>query len=319
MGTVDPVTPYTRQDEERKKNGCGTTCLLLLWRPCLILAAVLALFVWALSYWVVVNTACDPKKLEGQPPPFGGALVPDHLALEPHETFWGFSQQLDVWTAQAPFSSSLGPRVGSFYDVRIPWLFFGLAYQDEAGRVWFHAKTPGFFQRLSWWPGAEYELTRCDAEDVSDGTGSYRVKEEWWEGSWFCFHNCRRVYTLRQASAPGGKYEPVARASFDSAAKWVFGITRHEWSMMLTDPQRTRSLAVARSHVYPAPGTSKDRAKGKPFRLLSRWTIDAGDRPQVEVPNWAAAFLAAMDEMEGEQEELDDAVGGSQGETADQR
>ena len=67
-----------------------------------VTALVLAAALTAIILIVNGNTACDASKLAGRPAPNGGHLVPDHVWLEPHETWFGFSQQLDVWAASPP-------------------------------------------------------------------------------------------------------------------------------------------------------------------------------------------------------------------------
>ena len=92
--------------------------------------------------------------------------------------------------------------------------------------------------------------------------------------------------------------EPLARSIFDSALKWVYGRTRHEWSMQMEPIRGGLPMATAQSHVFPAPHPKP----GQLFRLLSRWNVDVYEQ---QVPNWVAAFMAALDEMEGQDEETD--------------
>jgi len=262
-------------------------------------ASFLALIIFILCNVVASNTRCNPRKLEALQPPVGGKLLPPHVWLEPRETFLGCSQQLNVYAADPP-ATTLGGRVGSFYDVRIPFIYFAVSYQDLDDNVWFHASTPGLFNRISWWLGDEFEVERCDMPSNATG-GAFRVKQDWWEGSWWCLHNCERVFSLRKPTPP---YDKVARITFDSALTWVFGKTRHQWSMQMTpSDDRSATLATAQSHVFPAPGTKKSHL----FRLLSRWNVDIDEHGESagSVPHWAAAFMAAMDEMEGQDEETD--------------
>ena len=293
----EDVVPHAGGVQEKSRGGfrcCDKRTLLK------IVVAVTVVFIAAtfgLCHMIASNTRCHPGRLEGQPTP--EPLLPDHIWLEPRETWFGFTQQLDVWAANPP-STTLGARVGQFYDVRIPFVYFSLAYQDLDGRVWFHAKTPGLFSRVSWWPGDEFEVERCDMP-VNSTAAAYRIKQEVFEGSWFCFSNCRRVYSVRLHSSP---FERVARVTFDSALTWIFGKSRHQWSMQMT-PARDRrtTIASAQSHVFPAPSTKR----GQVFKLLSRWNVDVSSQApgEIAVPNWAAAFMAAMDEMEGTDEETD--------------
>uniref|UniRef100_A0A7S4HQD8 Uncharacterized protein n=1 Tax=Prymnesium polylepis TaxID=72548 RepID=A0A7S4HQD8_9EUKA len=109
------------------------------WCCAAAVCAVVAASVWALCWVITANSVCDPKRLAGLTPPFDGALVPNHIWLEPHETWFSFSQQLDVRAADSNSNEPSGPRIGSFYDVRIPGLYFSLAFQDVGGRVWFTA------------------------------------------------------------------------------------------------------------------------------------------------------------------------------------
>ena len=41
--------------------------------------------------------------------------------------------------------------------------------------------------------------------------------------------------------------------------------------------------------------------------MLSNWNVDVADQGSKRVPNWVAAFLAALDEMEETEETDDDA------------
>jgi len=170
------------------------------------------------------------------------------------------------------------------------------------------------FSRLSWWPLAEeYELARCDAANANGTASVYRVRQEWWEGSWFCFSNCRHVFTLLRrvdGASPGGvHFEAVARTEFDSTLRWVFWKNRHEWAMTMTDAKdASKIIASGTSHVYPAPGRSNSL-----FRLLSYWNVDASEEAKRLVPNWAATFMAALDEMEETEETDDDANPDKQG------
>lgn len=333
MGVAVPETVYTRvvdNDDECGgicDNPAGAACLKCIFclgeegrstprkfkRTCAIVSGSVCgfftIFVFLTCHFISSNTRCHPEQLEGQRVPFGGALLPDHLWLEPRYTWFSFSQQMDVWAANQP-SLSLGARIGHFYDVRIPFVFFSLAYQDDEGRVWFHAKTPGLFSRISWMPGAEYELERCDAAPPNaTGPASFRLRQSFWEGDWFCTHGCRRVYHLMSSSADESAHQHVARVVFDSALSWVYGKTRHQWSMTVTPlDNHEKKLASAQSHVFPAQSANR---QAFPLRLLSRWNVDveAGveldPAADISVPNWAAAVLAALEEMEGEDEESD--------------
>jgi len=276
---------------------CAFKCVLCV-------CAVLALLIFGAVSFVSGQTRCHPRRLEGQQVPFSGAVLPDHVWLEPRDTWFGFSQQLDVWASDGS-ATSLGPKIGHFYDVRIPFVYFSLAYQDLDGRVWFHAQTPGLLRRYSWF-GDEYEVERCGDSASSNVTTTLRVQQSLWEGSWFCITSCRRVYYLKRA-----KDDRVARVAFDSALTWVFGQTRHQWSMSMSPPaDRGTVIASARSHVFPAPaclalGKSICRnTQGRAFRLLSRWNVDVG-ATSLAVPHWAAAFMTALEEMEGQDEETD--------------
>jgi hypothetical protein len=98
--------------------------------------------------------------------------------------------------------------------------------------------------------------------------------------------------------------------TFDSTLRWVFGKTCHQWSMQITPLQdQGTTIASAQSHVFPVA----DHRKGQPFKLLSRWNVDVDRQaPFDDVPNWMAAFVAAMDEMEGQDEETDTVPGATQ-------
>ena len=305
MGIAVPETVYTRvvdADDECGgicDNPVGAACLKCIFclgeegrsspregkRTCAIISGsvcgVFTIFVFLTCHFISSNTRCHPEQLEGQRVPFGGALLPDHLWLEPRTTWFGFSQQMDVWAANQP-SLSLGARIGHFYDVRIPYAFFSLAYQDDEGRVWFHAKTPGLFSRISWMPGAEYELERCDAAPPNaTGPTSFRLRQSLWEGDWFCTHGCRRVYYLMSSSADETPHQHV-RVVFDSALSWVYGKTRHQWSMTVTPPDNhDKKLASAQSHVFPAQSANR---QAFPLRLLSRWNVDVAAGVDLDLP-----------------------------------
>lgn len=264
---------------------CFLRCTRVRCLLCASVALALLIFVVCMCVSEMGQTTCHSECLERQAAPAGGHILPDHVLLETRSTWFGFSRQLDVWAANPP-STELGPRIGRFYDVRIPLFYFAVSYQDVDGRVWITTRTPGFFERLVWM-GEEYVVERCDTppqQDNSTVPRTLRVVRAF-EGS-----GQRRVYYLKTAASRASQvsygtavlgYQDVARVTFDSDVTWVSRAAGRAAAQCPPWPRR-RLLTRAR-HVHPRRSSARRTHNGPCRCRRGRLTAARSSAPPARV------------------------------------
>ena len=233
-------------------------CTLIL---CVIFFVMIPIFALLISG----DRACDTSRLKGVTSPYKDELVPKMPVMVEYYTDWyQYSKLFDVYDG-ATTSATSADKAGYYYYVNIlGFLRFGYADQDE--RVWFEGKYNGFGARLK--PYADMEATRCEGEETK-----YRVTEDYWDRTWFCWSRCERHFHVYRRKDEKSEFKPYADAVFYDEPRYDYGsdygfdsqtASLNARSMNLTDAKSGNLISRAqltlgdpyaevRLGVYPPP------------------------------------------------------------------
>lgn len=250
---------------------CVTLCLTVILIP-------------LITYFTTQGGECDAGRLEGVTAPFGGQLLPHHPTLiERYSDYSATNQLFDVYDN----STSSAVPIGYFFSLGyFSWVRLG--YADDANRPWFQARFSTFLSRFK--PYTEFDLVRCDAADDDDAP--FRVVEGYFEGDWFCYGECERVFHVYELNDAGG-YDEIATASFESLA----------WEE-LSDPYRRMSLTGAsgggsgEGQLASAKHFRGATRTGSRFASANIWDIDVSKADDDFDPaDWVIATVVALDDL----------------------
>ena len=240
-------------------------CTLIL---CVIFFVMIPIFALLISG----DRACDTSRLKGVTSPYKDELVPKMPVMVEYYTDWyQYSKLFDVYDGAATSATS-ADKAGYYYYVNIlGFLRFGYADQDE--RVWFEGKYNGFGARLK--PYADMEATRCEGEETK-----YRVTEDYWDRTWFCWSRCERHFHVYRRKDEKSEFKPYADAVFYDEPRYDYGsdygfdsqtASLNARSMNLTDAKSGNLISRAqltlgdpyaevRLGVYPPPARPRPKA-----------------------------------------------------------
>jgi len=269
--------------EESRYEYFTVFCTLIL---CVLFFVLLPIFALIISG----DRACDASRLKGVTSPYKDELVPKMPVMVEYYTDWyQYSKLFDVYDG-ATTSATSADKAGYYYYVNIlGFLRFGYADEDE--RVWFEGKYHGFGARLK--PFADMEASRCEGDDTK-----YRVTEDYWDRSWFCWSRCQRNFHVYSRKDEKSEFKPYADAVFYDEPKYDYGFdsqtsSLNARSMNLTDA--TSGNLISRGEL-----TLGDPYAEIGLSALNRWTLDfaASEAGLKEPPpHWLVTFVVAMDDV----------------------
>jgi len=270
-------------DDDNRYEYFTVFCTLTL---CLIFFIVIPIFALLISG----DRACDTSRLKGVTPPYKDELVPKMPVMVEYYTDWyQYSKLFDVYDG-ATTSAISADKAGYFYYVNIlGFLRFGYADDDE--HVWFEGKYNGFGARLK--PYADMQALRCEGDATK-----YRVTEDYWDRTWFCWSRCWRKFHISRRKDEKSDFQPYADAVFYDEPRYDYGFdsqtsSLNARSMNLTDAESGSLISRAQlllGDPYADVGLS----------ALNRWTLDfaASEKGFKEPPpHWLVTFVVAMDDV----------------------
>lgn len=262
-------------------------CTLIL---CVIFFVMIPIFALLISG----DRACDTSRLKGVTSPYKDELVPKMPVMVEYYTDWyQYSKLFDVYDG-ATTSATSADKAGYYYYVNIlGFLRFGYADQDE--RVWFEGKYNGFGARLK--PYADMEATRCEGEETK-----YRVTEDYWDRTWFCWSRCERHFHVYRRKDEKSEFKPYADAVFYDEPRYDYGSDYGFDSQTASLNARSMNLTDAKSGnlISRAQLTLGDPYAEIGLAALNRWTLDfsASEAGLKESPpHWLVTFVVAMDDV----------------------
>jgi len=266
---------------------CVIFCTFLLCCTFFVAIPILALVISG-------DRTCDSERIKGVSAPYDGELVPPQPIMVEYYTDWDqYSKLFDVYDGEKS-NASQASRVGYFYYMNIlSFLRFG--YSEESDRVWFEGQYTSFASRLK--PYADYLAQRCDKSFAQ-----FKVVEDFWDRSYFCWSRCRRTFHVYQREKQGDAFAPYADAIFYDVDRWSnegFGPGHYDVRLMNMTSVNYKGLAdgtmLARARLrlgddYSAVGLD----------ALNRWLVefDAKDKAVTSPPpHWLVTFVTAMDDV----------------------
>lgn len=264
-------------------NGVDVVTWWLLGCTCLTLCLTVVL-IPLITYFSTQGGDCDASLLEGETAPFGGQLLPHQPTLiERYSDYSATNQLFDVYDN----SSSATVPVGYFFSLGyFSWVRLG--YADEANRPWFQARFSSFLSR--WKPFTEFDLVRCDADD-GEGDAPFRVVEGYFEGDWFCYGACERVFHVYKRDDAGG-YVELATASFESLAWDELSDPYRRMNMTGSGVGGSTGLLASAKHYRGAMRT------GSRFASANIWEVDVSKADDDFDPaDWVIATVVALDDL----------------------
>jgi len=218
---------FPKLDDDNRYEYFTVFCTLAL---CLIFFIVIPI----LALLISGDRACDTSRLKGVAPPYKDELVPRVPVMVEYYTDWyQYSKLFDVYDG-ATTSAISADKAGYYYYVNIlGFLRFGYADDDE--RVWFEGKYNGFGARLK--PYADMQASRCEGDDTR-----YRVTEDYWDRTWFCWSRCWRKFHISRRNDEKSDFQPYADAVFYDEPRYDYGFdsqtaSLNARSMNLTDAE----------------------------------------------------------------------------------
>ena len=243
---------WPKADDENRYEYFTVFCTLIL---CVIFFVITPIFALLMSG----DRACDASRLKGVTSPYKDELVPKMPVMVEYYTDWyQYSKLFDVYDG-ATTSATSADRAGYYYYVNIMG-FLRFGYADEDERVWFEGKYNGFGARLK--PYADMVASRCEGDATE-----YRVTEDYWDRTWFCWSRCQRNFHVYRRQDDKSEFKPYADAVFYDEPRYDYGFdsqtsSLNARSMNLTDAGKLLAraeltlgdpYAEVRLGIYPPP------------------------------------------------------------------